>query len=155
MNVTHRSQHRTRMFARVLGPFLTIVAILVAVRATHMRTLLSEFTDSAVWPWVAGSFILLGGISIIAFHQIWRGPAAIIISAFGWVLLARGIFLMAFPDTFASVADRMIGAGGVWLAAYGAFALVGLYLTYIGWRPERKESHDADVHISIDFPHAA
>lgn len=155
MNVTYRSQHRTRMFARVLGPFLTVVAIIVTVRASHMRTLLSEFTAGAVWPWIAGSFIILGGIAIIALHQIWRGPAAIIISAFGWLLLARGIFLMAFPDTFASVADRMIGAVGVWSGVYVVFALVGLYLTYVGWRPERREPHDAELHVSIDFPHAA
>ncbi len=142
MDVASQSQHRTRMFARILGPFLTIVAILAAARASHMKTLLSEFTDSAVWPWVAGAFILLGGISIIAFHQVWRGAAAIVISVFGWVLLVRGIFLMAFPDTFASMAGRMIGAGGIWLAVYAVLALIGLYLTYVGWRPEREEVRD-------------
>lgn len=99
MNVTYQSQHRTRMFARVLGSFLTIVAIIAAVRASDMRTLLSEFTDSAVWPWVGGTFILLGGIAIIALHQIWRGPAAIIISVLGWLLLVRGIFLIALGST--------------------------------------------------------
>ncbi|MGZ5377064.1 MAG: hypothetical protein ACXWD8_03330 [Mycobacterium sp.] len=148
-------QHRTRMFARVLGPFFTIVAVVVAVRWPDMRQLLSEFTSSGVWPWVVGAFILMGGIAIVAFHQVWRGAAGIIVSALGWLLVARGVFLLAFPDTFASVANRIIGAVGVWQAAYIVFAVVGLYLTYVGWKPERQEQERPDIQINIDFPHAA
>ena len=53
------------MFARVLGPFFTIIAMVVAMRAQDMRQLLSEFTASDVWPWVTGAFILMGGIVIV------------------------------------------------------------------------------------------
>ncbi|WP_245908996.1 hypothetical protein [Mycobacterium neglectum] len=148
-------QQRTRMFARVLGPFFTIVAIVVALRAPDMRRLLSEFTASDLWPWVTGAFILMGGISIVAFHQLWRDPAAIIVSALGWLLIARGVFLLAFPDTFASVANRVIGAVGVWQAVYVVFAAIGLYLTYVGWKPVGKDRQDSNLHISIDFPSAA
>ena len=33
--------------------------------------------------------------------------------------------------------------------------LIGLYLTYVGWKPARKDPQGNEVHISIDFPHAA
>lgn len=139
----------------MLGPFFTIIAIVAAVRAADMRPLLTEFTASHVWPWVAGAFVLLIGIVIVAFHQFWHGAAAIIVSVLGWLIVARGIFLLAFPDAFASVANRVIGATGVWQAVYVAMAIVGLYLTYVGWRPVRKEPRDKDVRVAIDFPHAA
>ena len=54
MSAIYRHQDRTRMFARVLGPFFTIVAVVVAARAADMRQLLSEFTASDVWPWGNG-----------------------------------------------------------------------------------------------------
>lgn len=155
MNTSSRTRNRTRMFARVLGPFFTIVAIIVAVRAPDMRSLLSEFTQSGVWPWVMGAFALMGGIAIIAFHQFWRGAAAVIISALGWILAARGILLLAFPDTFASLANRMIGAVGAWQTAYIIFGLVGLYLTYVGWWPAHGEPQGDEIQITIDHPHAA
>ncbi|MBY0286242.1 MAG: hypothetical protein K2X52_03730 [Mycobacteriaceae bacterium] len=150
-----QAQHRTRMFARVLGPFFTIIAIIVALRAPDMRQLLSEFTASDVWPWVTGAFILMGGVAIVAFHQLWRGPAAIIVSVLGWLLVARGVFLLAFPDTFASVANRVIGAAVVWQVAYLVSAAVGLYLTYVGWKPVGKDQQASNLHISSDFPSAA
>ena len=155
MSVIYPAQERTRMFARVLGPFFTIIAIAVAVHAPDMRQLLTEFTASDVWPWVTGAFILLGGIAIVAFHQFWRGPAAILVSVLGWLLVVRGILLVAFPDVFASLADRMIGAVGVWQAAYVVMAVIGLYLTYVGWKPARKDPQGNEARGSIDFPHAA
>lgn len=155
MNMLQQPQDRTRMFARVLGPFFTIVAIIVAVRAPDMRQMLSEFTASDVWPWVTGAFILMGGIAIVAFHQVWRGASAIIVSVLGWALVVRGTFLMAFPDTFASGADRIIGATVVWQAVYGVMALIGLYLAYVGWRPVRKDLQSGDARSDLNYPHAA
>ena len=76
-------------------------------------------------------------------------------SALGWLLIARGVFLLAFPDTFASVANRVIGAVGVWQAVYVVFAAIGLYLTYVGWKPVGKDRQYSNLHISIDFPSAA
>jgi hypothetical protein len=150
-----RTHQRTRSFARVMGPLLMVVPVVAVVRAADMRQLLAEFTVSDVWPWVTGSFILTAGIAIVAFHQIWRGTAAIIISVLGWLMVLRGIILLAFPGVFASVAQRMIGASGVWIAGFVVVALVGVYLTYVGWRPATAGSQGDRLHIDIEFPHAA
>ena len=40
MSASEQSQTRTRMFARVLGPYLTIVPTTVAVRGAYMQELL-------------------------------------------------------------------------------------------------------------------
>jgi len=133
MSSSQQSQTSTRMFARVLGPLLVIVDVTAAVRASDMRVLLSEFAASSLWPWVAGAFTLLGGLIIIALHQYWRGAAAIIVSLVGWLVALRGLLLLAFPHTFVSMANHMIGAQAWWRAVCIVFALVGLYLTYVGW----------------------
>lgn len=135
------------MFARVLGPFLVIVDVAAVLRASDMRTLLSDFSANSAWPWMSGAFILIGGLVIVALHQHWHGPAAIIVSALGWLIVARAIFLLFFPDTFMSLADNMIGET-VWLiVACGVAALIGAYLTYVGWAPEhhRPAAHAADA----------
>ncbi len=155
MNASEQSQAKTRMFARVLGPFLVIVDVTAVARASHMRTLLSEFTANSVWAWVAGAFILLGGLVIIAGHPYWRGAAAIIVSLLGWLIALRGLFLLAFPDTFVSLANSMIGAEAWWLAVCVVFALVGVYLTYVGWAPARNRTASHAATPTRDFPRAA
>jgi hypothetical protein len=148
-------QPRTRSFARLIGPLLSFFPVVAMARAADMRQLLAEFTASDVWPWVAGAFILTAGVAIVAFHQIWRGAAAIIISLLGWLMVLRGFVLIAFPGVFASVADRMIGVGAIWIAAFVVMALVGLYLTYVGWRPAAPDLQGDRLHIDIEFPRAA
>lgn len=131
-------QPRTRGFARVLGPFYVVVGTVVAVRAADMRPMLSEFTSSNTWPWITGAFLLMGGIAVIAFHPYWRGAAAAIVSIVGWGMAAKGFFLLAFPHQYASLSSHLIGATPVWQFVYLLGALMGIYLTYVGWatRPD-------------------
>lgn len=80
---TSEQQLRTRMFARVLGPFFFIFAATTLARTSDMRTLLSDFEANAASPWVTGGFLLLASLVIIALHQYWRGAAAITVSVAG------------------------------------------------------------------------
>ncbi len=135
MNVSQQSETRTRMFSRVLGPFLVIVDVTAVARASDIQTLLSQFEANSLWTWVTGAFVLLFGLIVVAGHQYWRGAAAIIVSVLGWLVILRGLLLLAFPKAFISVANNMIGAQASWVTLCIAFALVGLYLTYVGWAP--------------------
>jgi hypothetical protein len=135
MNVSQQSEIRTRIFSRVLGPFLVIVDVTAIARASDMQNLLSQFEANSLWTFVTGAFILVFGLIIVAGHQYWRGAAAIIVSVLGWLVTLRGLLLLAFPKVFVSVANSMIGAQVWWVALCIAAALVGLYLTYVGWAP--------------------
>ena len=135
MDASAQSQPRTRMFARVLGPFLVIADVTAIARASDMQNLLSQFEANSLWTWATGSFILLFGLIVVAGHQYWRGAAAIIVSLLGWLITLRGLLLFALPQTFVSAANSMIGAHAWWVGACVVFALVGLYLTYVGWAP--------------------
>jgi hypothetical protein len=127
------SADTTRKFARVLGPFFAIVSITAVTRAPDMRELVAEFGATRIWPWVTGAFVLMGGLIVVALHQYWRGAAAVIVSLLGWMMVLRGVLLLAFPDTFMAIANHTIGAEALWRVVFSGFALVGLYLTYIGW----------------------
>ncbi|BBZ50478.1 hypothetical protein H7H82_23215 [Mycobacterium heidelbergense] len=135
MDASQQPQARTRMFSRVLGPFLVIVGVTAVARAGDMPTLLSQFEANSLWTWVTGAFILAFGLIVVAGHQYWHGAAAIIVSALGWLITLRGLLLFAFPRAFVSMANGMIGAQGWWVALCVISALIGLYLTYVGWAP--------------------
>jgi hypothetical protein len=148
-------QARTRMFSRALGPFLVIVDATAVARASDMPTLLSQFEANSLWTWVTGAFILLFGLIMVAGHQYWHGAAAIIVSLFGWMITLRGLLLFAFPQTFVSVANSMIGAQAWWVAACLVFALVGLYRTYVGWAPVPNRPKSQAAEAAPDLRQAA
>jgi hypothetical protein len=155
MSSPQESQHNTLMFARVLGPFLVISCVTAVVRASDMRVLVADFAANPVWPWVTGAFILVGGLIVVALHQCWRGAAAVIVSVMGWLLTLRGLFLLAFPTTFMSMANSVLEASALWRTMCVCFALVGLYLTYVGWKPAPSRPIAQAARSTPDLPRAA
>jgi hypothetical protein len=155
MNTSQQSEARTRMFARVLGPYLVIVTITAVARASQMRTLASEFGANPLWAWVTGAFILLSGLIVVALHQYWQSAAAIIVSVLGWMTAAKGLFLLAIPQTYVSAVNSAVDPVSWWRAGFVVVALVGLYLTYVGWAPAPSEPAPQAASSTPDLPHAA
>jgi hypothetical protein len=126
------------MFARVLGPFFTIVPTTVALRGSYMQALFIEFKANPMWPWLYGAILLIGGLVIIGLHQYWRNPAAIIVSVVGWFLAIRGVLLLTVPRAYDAAGDAVYSSGAsavIWVL-FVCLASAGLYLTYVGWKPE-------------------
>lgn len=155
MSTSIQSQHTTRMFARVIGPFLAVLCFTAAVQGPELWTRVTEAGDDQLWSWVAGAFTLLAGLVVIAVHPYWRGVAAFSVSALGWLTAVKGFLLVAFPATVLSVPADWMGAVNLWRVVYVAFALLGLYLTYVGWRPVARGSEPREESVSQDLPHAA
>lgn len=133
MDTSTQSAERTRQFARVIGPFVAIVTTVIAVRVGGANFVGDSFFKDPMWSWLFGAMLLFCGLLIIAFHQYWRGLTPVIISIFGWFLALRGFVLLAFPKVMQSGVDASLPAVGPVRVFFVFMALVGLYLTYVGW----------------------
>ncbi len=143
------------MFSRVIGPFLVIICATAVARMSDVQALFSQFEANSLWTWVIGAFALAIGLAMVAGHQYWRGGAAIIVSLLGWLVVLRGLLLLAFPSAFISMANTMIDQQVLWVALAIAFALVGLYLTYVGWLPAATQPTSTQPRSTKDLPSAA
>jgi uncharacterized membrane protein len=156
MSTSEQSQGRTRMVARVLGPFFTIFAIDDAVRRSYMHSLFTEFKANPMWPWLFGAILLMSGLVIIAFHQYWRSAAAVIVSVVGWFFAIRGLLLLTIPQASNAAPDAVYSSGAsavIWVESI-CIGAAGLYLTYVGWKPGPRRPQ-AVVSPTEDRPHAA
>jgi hypothetical protein len=155
MKSSHQTEHRTRMFARVMGPYLAIIAATAALRPSDMRAMLSEFESDPLWSWVTGAFVLLLGLVVIALHPYWRGAPAIIVSALGWVVAVKGLFLVVGSHVYFSMANGAVDAMGWWRAGAAIEVGIGLYLAYVGWVPARTRRMSQAASSTPDLPRAA
>jgi hypothetical protein len=127
---------RTRAFARVIGPFVALATLIVAIRLPDLTGLVNDLFANAVLPWILGAMMLVCGLIVIAFHQDWSSVAAVLISLFGWFVALRGLALIAFPSAIQAGADETTINSGLLIAARIFFLLLtvmGLWLTYVGW----------------------
>jgi hypothetical protein len=135
MSATPEASASTRTFARVIGPFLVIVAAGVAVRVPDMAMILSAFFENPALVWITGNMMVLAALVIIAGHPYWSGPAAVFVSLFGWYVGLKGLTLLLAPQLIAragAAAIKMPAMPLVWLSC-GVFVLIGLWLSFAGW----------------------
>jgi hypothetical protein len=159
MESSNKPQNRTRMFARVMGPYMAIIAVIAALRPDELRVMLSKFEADPLMSWVAGAFTLLLGLVVVALHPYWRGGAALIVSVVGWLVAVQGMLLVAGSHAYFAVADSAVDTMGWARAGAAAEVLIvlyfGLYLSLVGWVPGRTRSVSQPVGSTPDLPHAA
>lgn len=143
------------MFARVMGPYLAVIAASAALRPKDMRSMLSGFEADPLWSWVTGAFIMLFGLTVIALHPHWRGAPAILVSALGWLVAVKGFVLVVGAHTYFSMANSAVDAMGWWRSGAAVEVLIGLYLAYVGWMPDRTETAARQTKSVPDLPRAA
>lgn len=140
MPAVPQASTRTRAYARVIGPYVSIVAAIVIVRTpdTATPTVLFEFFENEAIVWLTGGVLLFAGLLIIAFHQHWSGLSAILISLFGWLLALRGVVLLAAPHLIERGAAAAMTMMPLVQIGFAVLLLIGLWLTYAGWiaKPE-------------------
>lgn len=140
---TEEAIRRTTAFARVIGPFLAAVTLIVAVRLSDLTGLVDDLFSNAVLPWILGALMFACGLVIIALHQYWYSLPAIVISLFGWFVTLRGLTLMALPSVIESGAGNTLTSSGLLLGARVFFVLlaaIGGWLTYVGWVSHRTDA---------------
>jgi len=131
MPATPESRARTRAFARVIGPYVTVVPAIIAARLPEMGSL--QFFELPIVVWITGALLFFAGILIIANHSIWSSAPAVAISLFGWFLALRGFVLLAVPNLMARGVSGSMEAIPIARAGMALLAAIGAWLTYIGW----------------------
>jgi hypothetical protein len=120
---------------------MVIVPGILVVRAPGLGTVLSALFQNEALVWMMGALLFFCGLLIIAFHQYWSSPAAVMISLFGWFLALRGLILLAAPELIlrgGTASMNMIPAVRI---GFSILVAVGLWLTYVGWFTKQPASH--------------
>ncbi len=133
MAATAEADRRTRAFARVIGPYVAVITGDIALRQLTNKTFLDAFYINPVTVWETGAMLLLMGLIVIAFHQYWSRPTAVLVSLVGWVLALRGLALLWVPHFYETATSGVIAMTTPLRAGFGLLTLIGLWLTYAGW----------------------
>lgn len=77
---------RTGAFARVIGPFVAIVAAIAAVGMPEISAtpFLDGFFQNPPLVWITGATLVLFGLVILVQHPVWSSAPAGAISLLGW-----------------------------------------------------------------------
>jgi hypothetical protein len=131
--LTYDAPARTRTLARIVGPYLIVMAAALFARQDTMDLLLPAFMQDGPLVFAAGAFTLMAGLTMIALHHHWTGASAAVLSLIGVVAALKGAMLMIAPTLGAGLTATVVRAAPVLLLVAAVLLLVGAWLTYVGW----------------------
>lgn len=124
---------RTQAMARIIGPYLVIMATALLVRRDTLPTILDGFMEAPSLMLVTAVFTVMIGLVIIAAHHHWNSPSAGLISFVGIAATAKGAWLMIAPEFGAAFTTGVLVTTPVLVGAAGFALLLGSWLSAAGW----------------------
>ena len=123
----------TRIFARILGPFLLILGAAFAAGRVSTLQLLAAFVESPALMFLSALFMLTAGLIILAFHNKWSSLCGAIISLIGWALVLRGASMLFLPGLVAYLLQPLLDNDLVPPIGGGVAALLGAWMTALSY----------------------
>ena len=124
---------RTRAAARIIGPYLVVMAATLFVRRDELAGLLPGFMADSALVLATGAFTLMAGLTLLVLHPVRRAAAAFTVSFVGLAATLKGAWLMVAPQWGAQATEAFVHAPMALEAGAGFEGLVGLWLIYVGW----------------------
>ena len=128
----------TRIAARIVGPYLVIMAAALMVRAPVMPLLLPAFMQDGPLVFASGAFTAMAGLTLLAFHHSFRTPAAIIITLIAMTAIAKGAWLMIAPELGAPLTAAVVRSSPILLIVAALMLLAGAWLSFVGWLSKKE-----------------
>lgn len=126
---------QTSLFiARLIGPVMVVTGLISLFDLDGLKQMAREFLASRGLIFLAGFLTLLGGLVIVNTHNLWVADWPVIITVFGWIMIAAGIMRMGLPGLVKSIGETMLAkeavlrVSGVVQLALGAFLMFKGYL---------------------------
>lgn len=125
---------QTSLFiAKLIGPILVVAGLTGALNPDAIRKMGRDFLESPALIFVAGFLALLGGLAMVNTHNVWVADWPVILTVFGWLMIAGGIMRIGFPEFTRSFGRSMLDKGTMLRVLSVVQALLGAFLMYKGY----------------------
>ncbi len=117
----------TEILARIFGLYMLAAGVGLALNSADLTKMLEEMQQSRFAFYLGGLFAFAIGAAIVSLHNDFSGPLAIFITLFGWVALAEGVIMLAFPKAMQAFAGKFVGmisSAKIWGAAVAVLGAV-------------------------------
>ncbi len=113
--------------ALLFGTYIIAVSIPMIWNQKRLVSMMEDFIDSPPLIFLTGVLALIGGISVICFHNIWTASWRSLVTLFGWIAAIEGVLIIIMPEPLIRLAksiltkSSLISALGFAYLALGAF----------------------------------
>ena len=122
--------------AQLIGPVMLAAAVSMIINRDGQRAMAKDFLDSPPLIYISGVLVMLAGLAMVLYHNVWVADWRVIITLLGWMATIGGAIRILCPSAVKKMGAAMIDkpmamtiGSLVWLV----IAVVLLYFGYFGY----------------------
>jgi uncharacterized membrane protein len=122
----------TIFLAKLIGPTVVALSIGIFFSRKYYEKVYRDLDKETLAVVMGGVTILVAGLAMVIFHNIWDSFFSGLISLTGWLAILKGLMLIICPATVNKIGDKIVGTKVLPSAAVIYF-FVGLYISYVAY----------------------
>ncbi len=113
----------TQILAVFIGLYMVAAGIGFLTGRGSYATVIDDLRENTALGYVTGVFVFALGAAMVAVHNLWTGPLAIVVSLVGWGALIEGVLMLAIRRTFLGLV-KVVPFTPAAMVPYGIAAIV-------------------------------
>ena len=120
------------LIARIAAVVYLSAALGAIFSGDHYHRVLDDLFKNAALIYFMGFTAVIVGFLIVHYHNIWVRDWTVLITLLGWLALAKGVLLIAFPKFIQRLAEPIFAGESVRVFPFVA-ACLGFLFGYFGF----------------------
>jgi len=113
--------------ALLFGTYIIAVSIPMIVNQKRLVGMMEEFIESPPLIFLTGILVLIGGMSVICFHNMWTADWRSLITLFGWIAALEGVLMIMIPGPLIKLAKSILSKSPLISVLGFAYLALGAY----------------------------
>ena len=114
--------------ALLLGAYILCVSVPMIWSRDRLVVMMEQFIENGPLIFITGVLALMGGLSVVYFHNIWTPDWRGLITFFGWIAAIEGALLIAVPGPLMALAKAILKQAALMRILGIVYFLLGVYL---------------------------
>jgi len=123
----------SQFLARLIGPVMLVVGLVVFANPPGFRTLAEEFMASKALMFLSGTIIMPAGLAIVLTHNVWTADWRVLITILGWLTAIGGALRLFGPLFVVKAGHAMLQRPYFTQIAAAIWTVLGLVFCFVGY----------------------
>lgn len=129
----------SNILSQIFGLYMVIMAVILLSRVKYYRELVYYMEPRSGSMFMGASFGLMLGLFLVIIHNVWVMEPRVVVTVISWLILAKSILWLSFPECMTRIAKKLYGGAGYYLIVivlfiFGVFLLTrGFYMHIPTW----------------------
>ncbi len=120
--------------AKLIGPTLAVIGASILLNPKQFQAIAKEFMRNPALVFIIGHIALPAGIATVLVHNLWVKDWPVIITIFGWLAIIGGALRILAPQRMMNTGRKALKNPNTLIIAGSFWLLLGIVLSYFGYR---------------------